>query len=112
MKKLFIILGVLCALALGGGVSTYLKASSVPGAYVRAEKTYDGKFWVQLVNNSEYSVVGYCPIEGYRNGEWLSITDVVLEASPHTCDEEVVTYNASYWRDVRLHPDYRVVRKY
>jgi hypothetical protein len=84
MKKLCIILSVICALALGAGVYTYAyvpnTCSSVSGASVTGSILSGPKYRVTLMNRSGSRCSASFTVEGKIDGTWESIGDGILTA--------------------------------
>lgn len=94
MKKLFIILGVLCALALGGGIYSYSYAyvpascSTVSGARVTT-KYMNGLFWVTLHNQSGSRCSASYKVYGkLSNGTWEYVGSGILTADDGAWDQQ------------------------
>ena len=90
MKKLCIILSVICALALGGGVYTYAyvpnTCSSVSGAKVTGNIIEGAKYRVVLRNYSGSRCSASFTVEGKIDGTWESIGDGILSANHNSSD--------------------------
>ena len=111
MKKLCVILGVICALALGGGVYSYAyvpnTCSSASGARVTGFYNGNNLYMVKLVNNSGGRCSASFTVEGKINGEWESIGEGILTAENGESDSQNFSYkgydnarvvNISTWR--------------
>ena len=113
MKKLFIVLSVICALALGGGVYSYAyvpnTCSSVSGAKVSGHYNSNNSnyYIVTLRNYSGSRCSASFTVEGKTGGVWESLGDGVLTASHGYSDEQsfyvkgydnVRVTNISTWR--------------
>ena len=89
MKKLLVILGVICFFALGSGVFSYVRAtpqmcSYVSGASVTGECTYNGGkkvFKVVLRNNSGSRCSASYKVLGKSGGSWEIISEGILTAN-------------------------------
>ena len=92
MKKVFVILGVLCALIIGGSVYSYTNAtppscSSVSGAKVTTEIKGCCEFCVWLVNNSGSRCSASFKVYGkLSNGEWEYAGSGILTADNGSSD--------------------------
>lgn len=113
MKKLFIVLSVICALALGGGVYSYAyvpnTCSSVSGASVSGKySTVNSDYYVvELYNRSGSRCSASFTVEGKTGGEWESLGDGILTADDGGSDKQnfyvkgydnVRVTNISTWR--------------
>lgn len=113
MKKLFIILSVICALALGGGVYSYayvpntcssVSGASVSGYYNNMNSDY---YIVKLRNGSGSRCSASFTVEGKAGGVWESLGDGILTADNGREDtqsfyvkgyDNVRVTNISTWR--------------
>lgn len=113
MKKLFIVLSVICALALGGGVYSYayvpntcssVSGASVSGAYSSNNPDY---YIVTLSNRSGSRCSASFTVEGKTGGVWESLGDGILTASHNGYEKQsfyvkgydnVRVTNISTWR--------------
>ena len=100
MKKLFAILGVVCALALSGAIYSYSSAyvpeqcKYVSGANVTGECRMNGGiycFFVILRNNSGSRCSASFTVEGkLSNGSWETVTTGILSAANGKTDSQYV----------------------
>lgn len=113
MKKLFIVLSVICALALGGGVYSYayvpttcssVSGASVSGRYSSKDSNY---YIVTLSNHSGSRCSASFTVEGKTGGVWESLGDGILTADNRGVDtqsfyvkgyDNVRVTNISTWR--------------
>ena len=92
MKKLFIVLSVICALALGGGVYSYAyvpnTCKSVSGARVHGEysSSNSDNYYVHLYNYSGSRCSASFTVEGKIDGVWECLGDGILTADDGDSD--------------------------
>ena len=113
MKKLYVILSVICALALGGGVYSYAyvpnTCSSVSGASVRGYyNTNNSNYYIVCLSNRSGSRCSASfTVEGKIGGAWESLGDGILTADNNGSDKQsffvkgydnVRVTNISTWR--------------
>lgn len=106
MKKLFIVLSVICALALGGGVYSYayvpntcssVSGASVSGYYSSSSRNY---YTVKLYNQSGSRCSASFTVEGKTGGEWESLGDGILTANNGGSDSQ--EFNVTGYDNVRV----------
>lgn len=107
MKKLLIILGVLCTLAIGGGIYSYANVpqncSTVSGARVYATLNPSGAIVVHLDNHSGSRCSASYTVEGRTSdGKWEVIQQGIISADNGKTQQEWINYKDRGYTTARL----------